>query len=206
MQKNDFVKITFEGKIKETGQLFDDGKNVGVIVGASYVIPGLDEVLLQMNVGEKKTVEITPEKAFGQRDQTKVHTVPESEFKKHGTAPKPGMVVDADNMRGRVMSVTSGRVMIDFNHPLAGKVLTYSIEVGSKIEKPEEKILAIVEYFAKADATNFSAKVTGKEADITVPPIIHPVYKKKIADEIMRHMDISKVKFSEVFEKHEHKE
>jgi FKBP-type peptidyl-prolyl cis-trans isomerase SlyD len=111
------------------------------------------------------------------------------------------LVVEADNMRGRVMSVTSGRVMIDFNHPLAGKILTYDIEVAGKMEKPEEKVIAIVEYFTKTDAVNFSAKVTGKEADITVPPIIHPVYKKKIADEIMKFLDIEKVKFSEVFEK-----
>jgi FKBP-type peptidyl-prolyl cis-trans isomerase SlyD len=206
MQKNDFVKISYEGKIKETGQLFDSGKNVGVVAGGSYVIPGLDEILLQMNVGEKRTVDIQPEKAFGQRDQAKVHTVPEAEFKKHGTTPKPGLVVDADNMRGRVVSVTSGRVMIDFNHPLAGKVLTYDIEVTGKIEKPEEKILAIVEYFTKTDAVNFSVKVSGKESDITVPPIIHPIYKKKIADEIIKFLDMEKVKFSEVFEKHKHKE
>ncbi len=201
MQKNDFIKINFEGRIKETGQLFDSGKNVGVVVGGSYVIPGLDDVLLEMNLGEKKTVEIPPSKAFGDREQAKVHTVPEAEFKKHGTTPKPGLVVDADNMRGRVMSVTSGRVMIDFNHPLAGKILTYDIEVAGKMEKPEEKVIAIVEYFTKTDAVNFSAKVTGKEADITVPPIIHPIYKKKIADEIMKFLDIEKVKFSEVFEK-----
>jgi FKBP-type peptidyl-prolyl cis-trans isomerase 2 len=201
MQKNDFVRITFEGRIKETGQLFDSGKNVGVVVGGSYVIPGLEEVLLELKPGEKKTVEIPPSKAFGEREQTKVHTVPEAEFKKQGTTPKPGLVVDADNMRGRVISVTSGRVMIDFNHPLAGKVLTYDIEITGKIEKPEDKILAIVEYFAKADASNFSAKVTGREADIMVPPILHPVYKKKIADEVMKFLDIDKVKFSEVFEK-----
>lgn len=202
MQKNDFIRINFEGKIKETGQAFDSGKNVGVVVGGGYVIPGLDDVLLQMNLGEKRTVDIEPEKAFGPRDQTKVHTVPEAEFKKHGTTPKPGLVVEADNMRGRVMSVTSGRVMIDFNHPLAGKVITYDIEVSGKIEKPEEKMLAIVEYFSKMGPNGMSAKIMGREVELTVPPLIHPAYKKRIADEIMKYLDMDKVKFSEVFEKH----
>lgn len=206
MQKNDFVKINFEGKIKETGQAFDNGRGVGIVAGGGYVLPGLDDILLQMHVGEKRTVDITPDKAFGQREPGKVHTVPEAEFKKRGTTPTPGMMIEADNMRGRVMSVTSGRVMIDFNHPLAGKTLTYEIELLSKIEKPEEKILSIVEYFTKTPANNFSAKVVGKEADITVPPIIHPVYKKKIADEVMKFLDVEKVRFSEVFEKHTPKE
>ena len=206
MQKNDFVRISFQGKIKESGQLFDDGKNVGVVVGGGYVIPGLDDVLLQMHAGEKKTVDIEPDKAFGPRDQSKIHTLPEAEFKKHGNVPKVGMMVEADNMRGRVMSVTSGRVMLDFNHPLAGKVITYDIEVISKIENPEEKMLAIVQYFAKMEPHGMSAKLVGKEAELVVPPLIHPVYKKRIADEIMKFLDVDKVKFSEIFEKHTAKE
>jgi FKBP-type peptidyl-prolyl cis-trans isomerase 2 len=206
MQKNDFIRINFQGKIKESGQLFDDGKNVGVVVGGGYVINGLDDILLQMHAGEKKTVDIEPDKAFGPRDHAKVHTLPEAEFKKHGTTPKPGLVVEADNMRGRVMSVTSGRVMVDFNHPLAGKVLTYDIEVISKIEKTEEKMLAIIAYFSKMEPHGMSAKLVGKEAELTVPPLIHPIYKKRIADEIMKFLDVDKVKFSEVFEKRTAKE
>lgn len=201
MQNSNFVRINFEGKVKETGQAFDSGKDVGIVVGAGYVIPGLDEVLLQMNVGDKKTVEIEPKKAFGERDQSLVHTVPEAEFKKHGTTPTPGMVVDADKRRGRVISVTSGRVKIDFNHPLAGKVLTYEIEVVGKIEGPEEKVAAIVGYFTKMDAKNIKVMFGGEEVEISVPPVIPPVYKKRIADEIMKFLDVGKVKFSEVFEK-----
>jgi FKBP-type peptidyl-prolyl cis-trans isomerase SlyD len=172
-----------------------------VVVGGGYVLPGLDDALLQMNVGEKKTLDVPPEKAFGERDQTKVHTLPESEFKKHGTTPKPGMVVEANDMRGRVVSVTSGRVTVDFNHPLAGKVLVYELEITGKIERTEEKVLAIVSYFTKLEAPNITAKVLGREADVTLPPVVHPVYKKRIASEIMKYTETEKVRFSEVFEK-----
>lgn len=206
MQNGDFVQISFEGKVKESGQTFDSGKNVGVVVGAGYVIPGLDEILLQMNVGEKRTVDVEPSKAFGERDQSKIHVVPVSEFKKRGTTPTPGMVVDADNRRGRVISVTSGRVRIDFNHPLAGKVLTYDIEVVGKIEKPEEKVVAIVGYFTKMDTSKVTAILEGKGVEIIVPPLIHPAYKKRIADEVMKYLDVEKVKFSEIFEKVKPKE
>jgi hypothetical protein len=51
-----------------------------------------------------------------------------------------------------------------------------------------------------------SAKLVGKEAELTVPPLIHPIYKKRIADEIMKFLDVDKVKFSEVFEKRTAKE
>lgn len=206
MQKGEFIQINFEGKIKETGQTFDKGNDVGIVVGGGYVIPGLDDVLLGMSVGEKKTVEVRPEKGFGARDKAKVHTVPEAEFKKHGTTPRPGMTVDADNKRGRVVSVTSGRVMIDFNHPLAGKVLEYDIGIVKKIEEPAEKVKAILGYFTKMDMKDVSVSFTGKEVEIITPPLIHPVYKKRIGEEIMKFMDLEKVKFSEIFEKTKPKE
>ena len=201
MKKDDFVRINFEGKIKETGKVFDSGKSVGIVVGGGYVLPGLDESLLQMNVGEKKNMDVEPKKAFGERDQSLVHTVPEAEFKKHGTTPTPGMTIEADNRRGRVMSVSSGRVKIDFNHPLAGKVLNYNVEIIEKIEKPEEKIKAIVTYFTKFEGTKIEVTLNGKEVELIVPPLIHPAYKKRISDEIMKFMDVEKVKFSEIFEK-----
>jgi len=206
MKKGEFVKINFEGKVKESGKVFDSGKNIGIVVGAGYVIPGLDDILLQMNVGEKRTVNIEPKKAFGERDQSKVHIVPESEFKKRGTKPTPGMIVDADNKRGRVISVTSGRVKIDFNHPLAGKILTYNIEITEKVENPDEKVRVIVDYFTKMGTKNIKVDLKEKEVEITIPPIIHPVYKKRIADEVIKYLNVEKVKFSEIFERAKPKE
>ncbi|MEM5804658.1 MAG: peptidylprolyl isomerase [Candidatus Aenigmatarchaeota archaeon] len=201
MQMNDFIRITFTGRIKEGGQVFDTGEKVPVIVGAEYVIRGLDKVLHDMTVGEKRTVEIFPDGAFGERRADFVKTIPRAEFVKHGTEPKPGMVVNMDNLRGRIMSVSGGRVKVDFNHPLAGKILVYDVEIVSKIEQPEEKIRAIFEFYTKTPSDKLRLEIKGKEAELFIAPIIHPAYKKQMAGDMIRFAGMEKIKFSEVFEK-----
>lgn len=205
MQKNDFIRLIYSGKIKETSQEFDSGE-APIVVGAKFVMPGVDEALEQMQVGEKKTVEVAPEKGFGLREQKYIKIVPVSQFRKNNMDPYPGMVVSADNMHGRVLSVNSGRVRIDFNHPLAGKALIYDLEIKSKMDESKEKARALVEFYTKLPSDKISVEIKGNEAEITVPPVVSPVYKKKIADDIRAYIGIEKVKFSEIFEKTEEKE
>lgn len=200
MQKFDFIKVAYTAKIKEEDKVFDQTDAI-IPVGAGFVIKGLDEALLTMNPGEKKTIEITPDKAFGERVKELVKLVPESEFKKHNVNVKPGMAVDADNARGRVLSVASGRVTVDFNHPLAGKVLVYDINLKEKVENLQDKVESIVSFFSGFPKGSLNVKENGKELELTVPPVIHPVYKKKISDLIFATLGFEKVKFYEVFEK-----
>lgn len=202
MQKNDFIRLSYSGKIKETSQEFDGGE-VPIVVGAKFVLPGIDEALERMQVGEKKTIEVAPEKAFGQREQKYIRLVPASQFRKNNMDPYPGMVVSADNMHGRVLSVNSGRVRVDFNHPLAGKVLVYDLEIKTKIDDAKEKIKSLVEFYAKVPSSKISVEIKDKNAEITVPPMVSPVYKKKIADDARAFVGIEKTKFSEVYEKAE---
>ncbi|MBU5557563.1 MAG: FKBP-type peptidyl-prolyl cis-trans isomerase [Candidatus Aenigmatarchaeota archaeon] len=201
MQTGDFIRLAYSGKIKGTDQLFDQADSAPVIVGAGYILPSLDAKLADMMVGQKKTVELTPEEAFGPRDPKLVRVVPEAEFKRHGTKPVPGMPIEADNMRGRVISVASGRVTVDFNHPLAGKVLTFDLEIKKKIELLDEKIKAIAEFYSRMPMDKLNVHVKGTEVELEIPPTVHAIYKKKIADDIMKWLDLTKVKFVEVFEK-----
>lgn len=205
MQKDDFVKISYVGKLKEGGQIFDKAEGVQIVLGEGFVLPGLDEALLGMNAGENKTIEVQPAKAFGERNPELVKIVPESEFKRRDIELKIGMPVDADGARGRIVSIASGRVRVDFNHPLAGKVLVYDLEVKEKIEKTEEKIKGLINFYSKIEPEKVSVAVGEKEVEITVPPIIHPVYKKRIADEIRKFLGLEKTKFVEVFEASEAK-
>ena len=203
MQTNDIVYVTYTGKIKETGQEFDktEGKPAPLVLRPGYLLKGLEEGIMSMDVKEKKSIEISPDKAFGERNQKLIRLIPISEFRKHDTKPKPGMIFNADNMRGRVLTVSGGRVEVDFNHPLAGKTLIYDVEIVSKIEDAEEKIKAIFEIYNINEKDKIKAVASGKEVDITIPPLINSLYKKKIADDIMNLMGFEKVKFSEVFEK-----
>jgi FKBP-type peptidyl-prolyl cis-trans isomerase 2 len=204
MQMNDFIYVTYSGKIKETDQEFDktQDKPAPLIIRTGFLLKGLEEALLGMNVNEKKIVEITPDKAFGDRNPKLVRLIPISEFRKHDTKPKPGMVFNADNMRGRVLTVSGGRVEVDFNHPLAGKTLVYDIEIKEKVEKTEEKVIMIFEMYNMDEKDKIKTNVINeKEIEVTIPPLINSLYKKKIADDIMHILGFEKVKFSEVFEK-----
>ena len=201
MQTNDFVKINYSGKIKETGIEFDKGENVPIIVGVNFTLKGIDNALLEMQVGDKRTIELTPENGFGQRDARLVKLVPLAEFKKHDTKPYPGMIVNADNVQGRVLSVSGGRVRVDFNNPLSGKTLIYDLEIKEKVEVIEEKIKAIIKIYTRVEENKIKALVKEKEVEIEVPPLINSLYKKKIADDIMKIIGFEKVNFVERFEK-----
>ncbi|OGI12240.1 hypothetical protein A3K64_02845 [Candidatus Micrarchaeota archaeon RBG_16_36_9] len=204
MQINDFIRVSYSAKIKETGQEFDktDDKSVPIIIKPGFLLKGLEEALLEMNVNEKKIIEIPPEKAFGERDSKLMRLIPISEFRKHSTDPEPGMFFQADNMRGKVLSVSGGRVKVDFNNPLAGKTLIYDLEIKEKIESIDDKIRVLFEIYGVADKEKIKAKVISeKEIEIEIPPLINSLYKKKIADEIIKTLKFERVKFAEVFEK-----
>ncbi len=197
MQKNEFVRINFTAKVKDTGQIFDRGDSVPIVTGAGFVISGLDRVIMEMEPGEKKTVELSPEEAFGNRNPGLVRPIPLSEFKRHGIEPKPGMVVTADNLRGRVLSVDSGRVKVDFNHPLAGKTVVYEVEVTERIESPEEKLASLVEYYTRLKPE--SVEIKEGVANVAVQPGIPPGIKSRIASDALRFLGIPEVRFIESF-------
>ncbi|MBI4015467.1 MAG: peptidylprolyl isomerase [Candidatus Aenigmarchaeota archaeon] len=199
MEKGDFVKIAYTGKLKEGGEVFDKNEEISIVIGSGFVITGLDTSLQSMNVGEKKTIEIKPEDGFGSRREDLIKLIPENEFKKHNTNPYPGMFVEADNLRGRVLSVSSGRVKVDFNHPLAGKILIYDVEIKSKIEGIENKVKALVGYYTKIEGEKISVAEKGKEVDITAPPLIHPAIKNRISKDLNKLLGFETVKFSEIF-------
>ncbi len=197
MQKGDFVRISYVGRIKENGEVFDKAERVPIVAGEGFVIPGLDDVILSMNVGEKRIVEIPPEKAFGNRNPKLVKLLPLSEFKKHGMNPYPGMVVRADNIYGRVLSVDSGRVRVDFNHPLAGKILEYEIEINEKIEKNEEKVRALLEFFTGIKQAE--VRLSEGVAEIKVRQQVSEPSKSRLSSAIKQYLGVREVVISEVF-------
>ncbi len=153
MEKGDLVLVNYIGK--SDGNVFDTSvkekaKEVGlhqegrdyspipVLIGERYVIEGFEEALLDMEVGEEKEVEIPSEKAYGERDSDEIETYPEKEFKKQDVQVRVGEELMIGNRRGKVISKGSGRVKIDFNHPLSGKDLEYWMEVEDKVEDDEE--------------------------------------------------------------------
>jgi FKBP-type peptidyl-prolyl cis-trans isomerase 2 len=197
MQKGDFIRINYVGKIKESGEIFDKGENIPIVVGEGFVIRGLDEEIEKMQVGEKQTVEIPPEKAFGERNAKLVKLIPLSEFKRHNMNPYPGMVINANGIYGKVLSVSSGRVRVDFNHPLAGKILEYEVEIKEKIEKQEEKAKALIEFYSGEKDTEIKFDENGVE--IILKKAFDEVVKRRISESMKKFLGVKEVKFSEIY-------
>ena len=186
LKDGDFVKIsytsrsvvtgkvfdtTFEDKAKEAGILEEKRKYapVLIVIGKGNLVKGLDASLRNMSVGEQKSIELSPEDAFGSRDPNLVRILPLAEFKKRDIDPFPGLVLDLDETKGTVKSVSGGRVMVDLNHPLAGEKLIYDLKVEEKLADDSSKIQAILDSFnLKAD----SFKLDGGVLSITFSPSV----------------------------------
>jgi len=221
MENGTFVQIEYIGKIKESGEIFDlTYENIAkekkiynpnvkygpitIILGNKQILASLDTRIKGMNSGEKKTFVLEPKESFGERSLDFVKIIPLSNFTKQNMHPQPGQFITlANDLQGRVVSVSSGRVKIDFNHPLAGKELEYEIVLNKIVEKPEEKVSAVFAYYSNADAKSVSIDSAKGSAKITIPSgkEIPQQVKKKISDEITKNVaGIKEVSFIENFE------
>ncbi|MFH1638538.1 MAG: peptidylprolyl isomerase [Candidatus Woesearchaeota archaeon] len=168
VKKGDFIEIIFVGKIKETGQIFDlndmeeakknniyDPKQkyepVIVCVGKGDVVKGLDYALEGKEVGKEFTVEVSAEEGFGKRDAKQVRLLSASSFKEQEMKPYPGMPISLNDKEGIITSVSGGRIMVDFNHPLAGRNLQYTIKITKIVENDDEKVKAFMKLMAGND-------------------------------------------------------
>ncbi len=139
--------VAYEGKVKGEEKPFEVVEKLPIVVGAGDLLPGLEEVVGAMKEGEEREIELPPEKAFGERRKELVVLIPEREFRKRGIRPVPGLPIEADGRRGRVVSVSSGRVQVDFNHPLAGKTLIYRLRVLKELTDLAEAVEHLFERF-----------------------------------------------------------
>jgi peptidylprolyl isomerase len=223
LQKGDFILLDYVAKVKETGEVFDttieevakkerlykEGEIYEpklVVIGEGWVLKALDESLTNMEVGKTTTVEISPEKAFGARDPEKVRRVPLRHLTAKGITPTLGMRLEYDGKMATVRAIGAGRVLLDFNPPLAGKTLVYEITVKKKLETPEEKIAALIHRrIPTVEIEKFKFSIKAKNVSIEMPEEAFylegiQVAKRGIALDIQRFFpEITAVKFTETF-------
>jgi len=219
MKEGDFIRIDYVGRISESNEIFDLTKEsvakdkgiynpnfkygpVPVILGSHHIVKGLENALMKMKIGQKKKITVKPEDALGERNPELIRLVSLSEFKKRDIDPFPGMPIVQNNMRGRILSVSGGRVKVDFNHPLAGKVLEYEVEIKERITGVKEKIIAILELFLKFEKDEINVKIDKENLEIKIgeKKDVPKTIKKVIADNITKWIKtIKKVKFIEEF-------
>lgn len=137
--KLDYTLIV-EDEIMESTQ---EGEPIEFIQGIGQIIPGLEEALYGMKVGEKKTVEIQPEDAYGVYDPDSLEVAKKEEFSEE-IPLDVGTFLDLRDDEGEVLSAQvieadEDTVTLDFNHPLAGKALTFEITIAAlRPASPEE--------------------------------------------------------------------
>jgi FKBP-type peptidyl-prolyl cis-trans isomerase 2 len=177
LQKKDFIEIEFTGRIKDGG-IFDSNikqnleklnpnenpKPLIFCLDEGMFLKGIDDFLIGKEIG-KYTVELSPENAFGPRVKEFVQMIPSRIFKEQKLNPFPGAVFNFDGRIAKVLSVSGGRIMVDFNNPLAGKNVVYEINVLRKVEDMNEKAKALLEFLFRREI-KFS--VDEKEKKVTV--------------------------------------
>jgi FKBP-type peptidyl-prolyl cis-trans isomerase 2 len=224
IMKNDFVLVDFIGRVKDNGRVFDttvqevamkadifNEREVYqprlVVVGAGWVLPGLDESLEGLHIGETKTIEISPEKGFGEKDPKNIKILPAREFLKQNVKPRPGMTVRVKGRLATVQKVGGGRIRVDMNHPLAGQILEYEVTIKNILQNDEDKIKALINRrIVGIDLSKFKISISEKSVEIDIPTeavLTENIQFAKIgvANDIFSNFGFESVKFLETFEK-----
>jgi peptidylprolyl isomerase len=230
IKNGDFILVNYACKVKESGEVVETtiesvAKEAGLkhehehekeehlyepmflIPGEGWVPKGFDEGLIGLEAEKAVTLEVTPEKAYGTRDPSKIKLLPLRRFRKEGLDPIPGMQVEIDRKPATIRSVGAGRVQVDFNHPLAGKTLVYDLKVEKILDTKEEEARAIIHRrIPSIVATKFGLTLSD-QAIIDVPEEAFflegiQLAKRSIASDFNKFMsEFGKVSFIETFKK-----
>jgi peptidylprolyl isomerase len=136
IKKGDTVQVHYTGTLTN-GEVFDSSRDrdpLEFILGKNMLIEGFEKALLGRSVGERLQVTVPAVEAYGDVDDNLLFRVPLDEVPSHIT-PEPGLRLSLSapegDMEVTITHVDAGMVVLDANHPLAGKDLTFDIEVVS---------------------------------------------------------------------------
>jgi len=222
IKDKDFIEIDYTGKTKEEDLIFDTTNEktakdnniyneqmkyqpLVICVGQGQLIKGLDQQIIGKEVDKEYTFDIKAEQAFGKKSAKLLKIVPTRVFKKQNIQPMPGLQVNIDGVVGVIRTVTGGRVIVDFNHPLSSKDLVYIVKINKLITDNVKKIesFILLEFGFKPEKIEIkdsTAKVIIKKINFN----IIKDSKDKISDKLTGLIDdISKIVFVEEQEKKE---
>jgi len=195
LKKKDFIEIEITGKIKD-GEIFDsnikeDLKNTELktepkpfifCLGEGMFLKGIEDFLIGKDVGEYE-IELTPDDAFGERKKELVQLIPMRVFREQKLNPVKGVIFNFDGRIAKILSVSGGRSIADFNNPISGKVVVYKIKVLRKVDDINEKAKAFIEFLFKRDL-----KFEIKEKNIIL----------EVDEQFVQFIELFKEKFKEV--------
>ncbi|MEK6943446.1 MAG: peptidylprolyl isomerase [Nanoarchaeota archaeon] len=181
VKKSDFVEIEYTGKTSE-GIIFDtteekiakehnlynknsDYSPLVVCIGENAIMKSLEDQIVGKETGKKHTFSINAEDAFGKKDAKMIQLIPMSKFRQQKIQPIPGLQLNIDGSFGVVRTVSGGRCLVDFNHPLAGKDLVYDVKINKIVEDDKEKLISLLKIQLhakdpKVEVSNGAATIT----------------------------------------------
>lgn len=201
------IESTSEGEAKRL-KIYEDSRKYEprlVAVGEGWLISGLDAEVAKLSVGEKKEIELPPEKAFGARDPTQVRMIPLRKFGEREHELTVGDSIEVDNRVGIVRFIGSGRAQVDFNHRLAGKSIVYSFEALKTVETDEDKARALVDRRLAGDGSKASIELAGGAMNVTIPEDLFlveglQIIKRGISNDVFKFVPgVASLTFTEKF-------
>ncbi|MBK8616608.1 MAG: peptidylprolyl isomerase [Anaerolineales bacterium] len=134
-------KLTVDGEVLDSS---DDAGPLQFLAGYGNIVPGLESEMIGMKIGESKDVVVKPEDGYGEFDDEAFMDVPRNEFPEDMEIEE-GVELnvtdeDGQNQYARVENITKETVRLDFNHPLAGAELHFSVKVVALRDPTEEEL------------------------------------------------------------------
>lgn len=211
LRPHDFVELDYTGKLHD-GVVFDTtdeqvAHQAGlphhhgslqptvVCIGEHQLLPGLDKDLEGKEIGKEYTVILSPELAFGKRDIKNIRIIPMNTFREHEVQPRPGLQVDVDGERGIVTSIAGGRVVVNFNHPLAGKEITYTYTIRRKITDVSEKIKAFISGSMNLPQNQIEVSVAEEKASVQLPLQLPTEFNDLLSKKLVDLTGVKRVEF-----------
>lgn len=214
------IRLNFKAYMAENDKLYDTNieeaakeadifnekmsyKPMAYIVGSSALFPVLDKAIAGAKVGEEFTVDVPCEQGAGVRNPKLMETHKMSEFRDMEYYPAPGMSVSIGNRSGTILKVGAGRVVVDFNNPLAGHDLKYVMTVTEEITDDAAKAAAILEAdFGTSD--DFKFDFPGEKVVVTLPDMVKfhqewPVARFRVVSDLRDAFGVDTVEFIEVW-------
>jgi len=136
LKTGDKVKVHYVGTLKE-GQVFDSSRDkdqpIEFSIDDGKLLKGFNDAVKELEVGDKKTISLTSEEAYGKYIDEAVITVPKSEFPEGMKYELNGLIQGQDNegrpVQGQVVKIEEESINLDMNHPLAGEDLNFEVEL-----------------------------------------------------------------------------
>jgi len=207
-EKGTLIFANYTARVKDTGEgiestneeeakklkIYEESRKYEprlVAVGEGWLISGLDAEVAKLSVGERKEIELSPEKAFGARDPTQLRMIPLRKFGEREHELSVGDSVEIDNRVGIVRFIGSGRAQVDFNHRLAGKSLVYDFQVLRTVDTDDDKVRALVDRRLAGEGSKTTVELANGTLTVSIPEDLFlveglQIIKRGIANDVFK--------------------